>query len=191
MAVVVVVVSWDSALEKVPRRKELGRQFHRPACQIVPLNVCNDLAKPMKALEGKNSLQIVFSSKLSSLPQFLPIDPHFVRKGCSKICTKRCQFSHRDCQKYCACQANQTRRGDSKVSAKQRAFCKTGKRHLHPLLQLRFSTMRTWSKTTPQWCVKTRLKCCQVTSCSIFHGFCGVFVFFFICLCHVISCLFF
>ena len=38
-------------------------------------------------------------------------------------------------------------RGDSKVSAKQRAFCKTGKRHLHPLLQLRFSTMRTWSKT--------------------------------------------
>ena len=65
----------------------------------------------------------------------------------TKICTKRCQFSHRDCQKYCTCQANQTRRGDSKVSAKQRAFCKTEKRHLHPLLQLRFSTMRTWSKT--------------------------------------------
>ena len=32
----------------------------------------------------------------------------------TKICTKRCQFSHRDCQKYCTCQANQTRRGDSK-----------------------------------------------------------------------------
>ena len=30
-------------------------------------------------------------------------------------------------KKYCTCQANQTRRGDSKVSAKQRAFCKTGK----------------------------------------------------------------
>ena len=42
---------------------------------------------------------------------------------------------------FCCC------RGDSKVSAKQRAFCKTGQRHLHPLLQLRFSTMRTWSKT--------------------------------------------
>ena len=35
MAVVVVVVSWDSALEKVPRRKELGHQFHRPACEAV------------------------------------------------------------------------------------------------------------------------------------------------------------
>ena len=45
----------------------------------------------------------------------------------TKICTKRCQFSHRDCQKCCTYQANQTRRGDSKVSAKQRAFCKTGK----------------------------------------------------------------
>ena len=32
----------------------------------------------------------------------------------TKICTKRCHFSHRDCQKYCTCQANQTRRGDSK-----------------------------------------------------------------------------
>ena len=35
MAVVVVVVSWDLALEKVPRRKELGHQFHCPACQAV------------------------------------------------------------------------------------------------------------------------------------------------------------
>ena len=41
----------------------------------------------------------------------------------TKICTKRCQFSR---QKYCTCQANQTRRGDSKVSAKQRAFCEKG-----------------------------------------------------------------
>ena len=34
--------------------------------------------------------------------------------------------------------------------------------------------------TMPQWCVKTRLKCCQVTSCSIFivFFFCGVLVFF-------------
>ena len=59
------------------------------------------------------------------------------------ICTKRCHFSHRDCQKYCTCQANQTRRGDSKVSAKQRDFCKAKRRRLHPL-QLRFST--TWNR---------------------------------------------
>ena len=34
------------------------------------------------------------------------------------------------------------------------------------------------TQTTAQLCVKTRLKCCQVTSCSIFYGFCGVFMFF-------------
>ena len=36
----------------------------------------------------------------------------------------------------------------------------------------------TDEQKTVQWCVKTRLKCCQVTSCSIFYGFGGVFVFF-------------
>ena len=41
-----------------------------------------------------------------------------------------------------------------------------------------FNLGRPWRKTTVQWCVKTRLKCCQVTSCSIFYGFGGVFVFF-------------
>ena len=47
--------------------------------------------------------------------------------------------------------------------------------------QLEFFSDADWAScktTTVQWCVKTRLKCCQVTSCSIFYGFGGVFVFF-------------
>ena len=40
-------------------------------------------------------------------------------------------------------------------------------------------------KKTVQWCVKTRLKCCQVTSCSIFYGFLRCFcVFHLLVSCH-------
>ena len=63
-----------------------------------------------------------------------------------KICTKRCQFSHRDCQNAHAKQIKPAG-ATAKLPQNSALSARREKRHLHPLLQLRFSTMRTWKQS--------------------------------------------